>query len=34
MKSPIIGFVFDVEDVVKVSTGERGYAALQGEDDL
>lgn len=27
-------FVYDVEDVVKVSTGERGYAALQGEDDL
>ena len=27
-------FVYDVEDVIKVSTGERGYAALQGEDDI
>lgn len=27
-------FVYDVEDVVKVRTGERGYDALQGEDDI
>lgn len=27
-------FVYDVEDVVKVRTGERGYDALQGEDDV
>ena len=27
-------FIFDVEDVVKVRTGEVGYDALQGEDDL
>lgn len=26
-------FIYDVEDVVKVRTGERGYDALQGEDD-
>ncbi|MGN0328764.1 MAG: ammonium transporter [Lachnospira sp.] len=26
-------FVYDVEDVVKVRTGETGYDALQGEDD-
>lgn len=26
-------FIYDVEDVVKVRTGERGYAALQGEND-
>ena len=26
-------FVYDVEDVVKVRTGETGYAALQGTDD-
>ena len=26
-------FVYDVEDVVKVRTGESGYDALQGEDD-
>ncbi|MGN0317649.1 MAG: ammonium transporter [Lachnospira sp.] len=26
-------FVYDVEDVVKVRTGETGYEALQGEDD-
>ena len=26
-------FVYDVEDVVKVRTGETGYNALQGEDD-
>ena len=25
-------FVYDVEDVVKVRTGESGYDALQGED--
>lgn len=25
-------FIYDVEDVVKVRTGERGYDALQGED--
>ena len=24
-------FVFDVENVIKVRTGEEGYAALQGE---
>ena len=27
-------FVYDVGDVVKVRTGERGYDALQGEDDI
>lgn len=27
-------FVYDVEDVVKVRTGEHGYDALQGEDDI
>lgn len=27
-------FVYDVDDVVKVRTGERGYDALQGEDDV
>ncbi|MCC8072940.1 MAG: ammonium transporter [Clostridiales bacterium] len=27
-------FIYDVEDVVKVRTGERGYDALQGEDDV
>ena len=27
-------FIYDVEDVVKVRTGERGYDALQGEDDI
>ena len=27
-------FVYDVDDVVKVRTGERGYDALQGEDDI
>ncbi|MDR3084942.1 MAG: ammonium transporter [Christensenellaceae bacterium] len=27
-------FIYHVEDVVKVSTGERGYAALQGLDDV
>ena len=26
-------FVYDVENVVKVRTGESGYDALQGEDD-
>ena len=26
-------FVYDVENVVKVRTGETGYDALQGEDD-
>lgn len=26
-------FVYDVEDVVKVRTGETGYDALQGADD-
>ncbi|MEE0857902.1 MAG: ammonium transporter [Acutalibacteraceae bacterium] len=26
-------FIYDVQDVVKVRTGERGYDALQGEDD-
>ena len=26
-------FVYDVEDVVNVRTGESGYDALQGEDD-
>lgn len=26
-------FIYDVEDVVKVRTGERGYDALQGEND-
>ena len=26
-------FVYDVEDAVKVRTGARGYAALQGTDD-
>ena len=25
-------FIYDVEDVVKVRTGERGYDALQGDD--
>jgi Amt family ammonium transporter len=27
-------FVYAVDDVVKVRTGERGYDALQGEDDI
>ena len=27
-------FIYDVEDAVKVRTGERGYDALQGEDDV
>lgn len=27
-------FIYDVEDVVKVRTGEHGYDALQGEDDF
>lgn len=27
-------FVYDIEDVVKVRTGEHGFYALQGEDDL
>lgn len=27
-------FVYDVDDVVKVRTGEHGYDALQGEDDI
>lgn len=27
-------FVYDVEDVVKVRTGETGCDALQGEDDI
>ncbi len=27
-------FVYEVDDVVKVRTGERGYDALQGEDDI
>lgn len=27
-------FVYDVENVIKVRTGEEGYDALQGEDDL
>ena len=27
-------FIYDVEDVVKVRTGEHGYDALQGEDDI
>ena len=26
-------FVYDVEDVIKVRTGETGYDALQGTDD-
>ena len=26
-------FVYDVENVVKVRTGEEGFAALQGEND-
>ena len=26
-------FVHDVEDVVRVRTGERGYDALQGDED-
>ena len=26
--------IYDVEDAVKVRTGERGYDALQGEDDV
>lgn len=27
-------FIYDVEDVIKVRTGESGYDALQGEDDI
>lgn len=27
-------FIFDVENVVKIRTGEVGYDALQGEDDI
>lgn len=27
-------FIYDVDDVIKVRTGERGYDALQGEDDV
>lgn len=27
-------FVYDIEDVIKVRTGEHGFDALQGEDDL
>ncbi len=27
-------FIYDVDDVIKVRTGERGYDALQGEDDI
>ena len=27
-------FIYDVDDVVKVRTGERGFDALQGEDDI
>ena len=27
-------FIYDVEDAVKVRTGERGSDALQGEDDV
>ncbi len=27
-------FIYEVDDVVKVRTGERGYDALQGEDDI
>lgn len=27
-------FIYEVDDVVKVRTGERGYDALQGEDDV
>jgi Amt family ammonium transporter len=27
-------FVYGVQDVIKISTGERGYAALQGVDDV
>ena len=27
-------FLYDLEDVVKVRTGERGVAALQGAEDL
>ncbi|MBR0414297.1 MAG: ammonium transporter [Clostridia bacterium] len=27
-------FIYDVDDVVKVRTGEHGYDALQGEDDI
>ncbi|MDR1801126.1 MAG: ammonium transporter [Lachnospiraceae bacterium] len=27
-------FTYDTEDVIKISTGERGYAALQGVDDI
>ena len=27
-------FVYGVDDAVKVRTGERGYDALQGEDDI
>ena len=25
-------FIYDVEDVIKIRTGERGYDALQDED--
>ena len=27
-------FIYEVDDVVKVRTGEHGYDALQGEDDI
>ncbi len=27
-------FIYEVDDVIKVRTGERGYDALQGEDDI
>ena len=27
-------FIYDVDDVIKVRTGERGFDALQGEDDI
>ena len=27
-------FVYDVENVIKVRTGEEGFDALQGDDDL
>jgi Amt family ammonium transporter len=27
-------FVYRVQNVVKISTGEQGYAALQGRDDV
>jgi Amt family ammonium transporter len=27
-------FVYKTQNVVKISTGERGYAALQGKDDV